>query len=115
MKGTVSTKVLIVNKKLKQENISLLDNGNLVTSEKEVANTFNRSFINVADNLTKKLENSNADIYDYLKNPNINNFFTSPTSTEEVLDILKELDSNKAGEINKISPKYAIDSIFFPS
>ena len=40
--------------KTQQSNISLLDNGNLITSEKEVANTFNKYFINVADNLTKK-------------------------------------------------------------
>ena len=50
-----------------------------------------------------------------MKNPNINNFFTSPTSKEEVLDILKELDPTKAGDIYRISPKYAIDSRFFLS
>ena len=94
---------MINKQKTQQSNICLLDNGNLITSEKEVANTSNKYFINVADNLTKKLENTNADIYDYLKNPNINNFFTSPTSKEEVFDILKELDPTKAGDIYRIT------------
>ena len=91
-----------------------MENGNVITNEKEVANTFNRYFINVADDLTKKLGNTDADIYDYLKDPT-NSFCISPTSREEVLDILNELDPNKAGDIYKISPKYAIDSRFFLS
>ena len=37
-------------------------------------------------------------------------FFTTPTTQEEVLEILLELDPNKTGDIYKISPKYAIDS-----
>ena len=45
----------------------------------------------------------NGDIYDYLKNPNINNFFTSPTSKEEVFGILKELDPTKAGYLQNIT------------
>ena len=98
-----------------QSNISLLDNGKPITNEKEVANTFNKYFINVADNLTKDLGESDANIHDYLKNPNRNTFFTSPTTQEEVLEILLELDPNKATDIYKISPKYAIDSRFFLS
>ena len=50
-----------------------------------------------------------------MKNPNINNFFICPTSKEEVFDILKELDPTKAGDIYRISPKYAIDSRFLLS
>ena len=50
-----------------------------------------------------------------MKYPNINNFFTSPTSKEDVFDILKELVPTKAGDIYRISPKYAIDSRFFLS
>ena len=55
----------IINNKNKshQQNISLVENGNVITNEKEVANTFNRYFINVADDLTKKLGNTDTDIY----------------------------------------------------
>ena len=63
-----------------QSNISLLDNGKPITNEKDVANTFNKYFINVADNLTKDLGESDANIHDYLKNPNRNTLFTSPTT-----------------------------------
>ena len=80
-----------------------------------MANTFNRYFINVADNLTKKVGNTDADIYDYLKDPTTNSYFISPTAREEVLDILNKLDLNKAGDIYKSSPKYAIDSRYFIS
>ena len=66
-----------------QSNISLLDNGKPITNEKDVANTFNKYFINVADNLTKDLGESDANIHDYLKSPNRNNLFTSPTTREE--------------------------------
>ena len=92
-----------------------MENRNVITNEKEVAYTFNRYFINVADDLTKKLGNTDADIYDYLKDPTTNSFFISPTSREEILDILNEQDPNKAGAFYKISPKYAIDSRFFLS
>ena len=51
---------LIINNKQKTQQIyiSLLDSGNLITSEKELANTFNRYVLNVADKLIKILENN---------------------------------------------------------
>ena len=52
---------------------------------------------------------------DYLTSPNTSNFFVTPTDSNEVLDILNNLDPTKSRDIYGISPRYVIDARGFLS
>ena len=94
-------------------NISLTDNNKIITNQKEVANTFNNYFLNVAENLTKEMETPKLSLDYYLDNPNEENFFITPTNPAEVLNLINEMDPKKASDVYDISPKYILDSKVF--
>ena len=49
----------------------------------------------------------------YLDNPNVNNFFITPSNAEEVLNIINKLDRKKSADIYNTSPKLMLDSKHF--
>ena len=80
-----------------------------ITSDpRKVANKFNQYFVNVADDLTKKITNKNTKFQDYLKNPNRSSLFLKETTPDEVNRIISDLNANKSSDIYDISPKYII-------
>ena len=96
-------------KKQKVSDIFLNVNGKLVTDQKIVSKLFNNYFINVADNLAKKIPKPNTKYQDYLKNPNEHSIYLHETTPDEVESIIAKLDPNKAADIYGISSKLVKD------
>ena len=67
-----------------------------VNSPKEIAEELNKHFISIANNIEKKLIKPNCDYSKFLKNPNKDSFFITPTSKEEVASIIKTFKNNKS-------------------
>ena len=101
----------ILNKTRKQKisDIFLNVNGKLVTDQKTVSKLFNNYFVNVADNLAKKIPKPNTKYQDYLKNPNEHSIYLHETTPDEVEKIIGDLDPNKAPDIYGISTKLVKD------
>ena len=101
----------ILHKKKKQKisDIFLNVNGKLVTDQKIVSKLFNNYFVNVADNLAKKIPKPNTKYQDYLKNPNEHSIYLHETTPDEVEKIIGNLDPNKAADIYGISTKLVMD------
>ena len=81
------------------------DDGNIISNKKEVANKFNKFYINVANKLLKDLGNPNTKFQDYLKNQNVHSIFLNEVDAGEVLELINKLDITKAGDIYGINPK----------
>ena len=96
---------IIHNKKSKDSDIFLDDNGNILTDQKKVANKFNLFYKNVASNLVEKLPKPNTKFREYLKNPNKNSMFLNETEPGEVFTLLNNQDKSKAADIYDISNK----------
>ena len=92
--------------KAKASDIFLNVNGNMLTNQKVVADKLNDFFINVADNLAKKIPKPNSKFQDYLKNPNEHSLYLSETTFDEVGKIIYNLGSNKASDIYGNSNKF---------
>ena len=96
-------------KKQKISDIFLNANGKLVTDQKVVSKLFNNYFVNVADNLAKKIPKPNTKYQDYLRNPNEHSIYLQETTPDEVGKIIDKLDPNKAADIYGISTKLVKD------
>ena len=101
--------ILHKKKKQKTSDIFLNVNGKLITDQKIVSKLFNNYFINVADNLAKKIPKPNTKYQDYLKNPNEHSIYLHETTPDEVENIIAKLDPNKAADICGISTKLVKD------
>ena len=89
--------------KQKLKDIFLNVDGNLYTDQKIVVEKMNDYFINVAENLAKKIPKPSTKFQDYLKNPNKHSIFLSEVLPHEIDDIIKELGSNKSGDLYGIT------------
>ena len=101
----------ILHKKRKQKvsDIFLNVDGKLITDQKVVSKLFNNYFVNVADNLAKKIPKPNTKYQDYLKNPNEHSIYLHETTPDEVEKIIGNLNPNKAADIYGISTKLVKD------
>ena len=70
-------------------------NEKLISDPKKIANEYNNYFSTVADKLRDKNFNRNRDFKSYLQNSNENSFFISPTTKDEIIDIVNEFDPRK--------------------
>ena len=86
-------------------NICLNIEGQLITSQAQVANKFNEFFINVAQNLVSKLGNTNKSFKDFLQDPQYKKFFMKPVTSFEVSDLIKNLDESKSPDPYNIPVK----------
>ena len=96
-----------------EDNISLCINEEMITNQKQVANTLNKFFIEIGEKLSKNLGNEINTLGHYLNNPIKDNFYNNPSTPEEVLNLIDELDSSKSSDIYNISPKLVHDSKYF--
>ena len=88
------------------DDIFINENGNVITDQKVVSNSFNRFYTSIADKLVEKLGNPNNKFQDYLKNPNKHSIFLNEIEPDEVYNILLNLNPNKAADFYGISPKF---------
>ena len=86
-------------------NIYLNIEGQVITSQAQVANKFNDFFINVAHDLVSKLGNTNKSFKDYLQDPQYEKFFVKPVTSFEVSDLIKNLDQSKSPDPYNIPAK----------
>ena len=71
----------------------------------EIANEFNNYFINVASNITKKIPRTPKSPLDYMSNPNLDSFFISPCTAEEISALMLSLKIGKSSGPNSIPVK----------
>ena len=73
------------------------DNDKIISDGNIIANKFNNFFINVGKTLTKTIPRSNKIPLDYITNGNINKFYFSPVTENEVRNILGMIKDSAAG------------------
>ena len=78
--------------------INRIQNSNNMTdnSPKEIAEQFTKHFTCIGKNIEKRLIKPNCDFSNFLKNPNKDSFFITPTNKDEVAPIIKTLKNNKS-------------------
>ena len=88
--------------------INCIQNVNNITinSAKEIAEEFNKHFTSIAKNIEKKLIKPNCDFSKFLKNPNRDSFFITPTTKEEVTSSIKTLKNSKSTGASSIPTKF---------
>ena len=62
----------------------------------EITNTLNKSFVNVAENISKNIPRTPKLPLDYLNGRNTNSMFLFPVTHLEVEDVISNLDSSKS-------------------
>ena len=103
------------NRKTMKDNISLCINNEITSDQKQAADTLNKYFVGIGENLSANLSNVTHTIDYYWDNPNKENFYINPSTSEEVLELINELDANKSMDIYNISPKMMHDAKYFLS
>ena len=71
--------------------------GVMVDQDYDIAEIFNSYFASVGSNKCSQIGHTNHDPLKYMKNPNINSIYLSPTDPGEIAEILKKL-KNKLSE-----------------
>ena len=80
-------------------------NGNITTDPAEMASRVNDFFVNVADNITKKIPRSQKSPLDYLGHENPHSFFIGPSAPFEVSDVVNALKPGKSVGPNSVPIK----------
>ena len=88
--------------------INCIQNGNNMTvnSHKKIAEELNNHFTSIAKNIEKMTIKQNCDFSKFLKNPNKDSFFITPTSKEKVASITKTFKNNKSTGPSSIPTKF---------
>ena len=84
---------------------NIFDNGRSLTEPQEIANAFNKYFVNVATDIQSSIRYSKNNFHDFLHPININSFFLNPTDEIEVKNIILSLNPSKAIGPNSIPTK----------
>ena len=97
--------------------VQLSVNGSLTSNEKIIANTFNKYFTNVANELSKNIPTPSNSFQDYLKNTNMNSIYLTESTPKEIFDIINSLSNSKSSDVFGITTKFvkvAAESISSP-
>ena len=86
-------------------------NGQILTSPKEIANSFNAYFSNIGNELAKKITPTNFDFRKYLKGSVPNSMFLSSVTSEEIISISKTIKSSHSTDCDGIDPTLASISV----
>ena len=86
--------------------ICIIDNGQLINDHKNVGNKFNNFFTTIANKLVGKIPQCKKTFNNYLNNPNTNSFFVSPTTPNEVENIIKSINKSTTPDIYGIIGKF---------
>ena len=70
---------------------------------KDIAEHFNDYFTSISKELQKHIPPAKRNFFDYLKNPIAELFILTPTTPEEITDLIKTLSSNKSTGPNSIT------------
>ena len=82
---------------------SLKHDGKLITDLKDIAELFNNFFINIGPTIANKIHKSSKKFNDYLKHLSMtNSLYFKPTTEDEVIKIIKNLNNGKSLGPNSI-------------
>ena len=99
-------KGIINMKKGSDESISsLLIDGEIISSAKEISNYFNNYFTSIAEKINKNIVRSKKTHLSYLGPENNNTIFLSSTLREDIEGVIKSMKTNKASGPNSIPTK----------
>ena len=102
--------IISLKSKNKANRLSLDIDGHLISDQKEIAESLNNFFAQIADNIKSKLPPTNKLYIDFMGNPCRKSFFINPTSINEVMKIIGSIDHSKATGPYSI-PKQVLSSI----
>ena len=87
--------------------ISTLKNsdGALTSDPVVIANVFNKFFVNVSHDITKKIPRTRKSPLDFISNSICDSFFIAPSASSEISDIINMLKSGKSLGLNSIPIK----------
>ena len=68
----------------------------LVTSPIEIANEFNKFFVNIGPKLAKEINNSGKDYFEYMNNPLCENIYMKHIVETEIIKIISKFNKNKS-------------------
>ena len=94
--------IIHLDKKDKFHPSSLTINNETSNDPKEIANAFNSYFSNIAENLQSSIHSQGQDFNEYLQNYSEHNFFMTPTTKYEIIDVINNNISNKSCGPNSI-------------
>ena len=80
----------------------ILEKGSSLIDPTQIANAFNCYFSSIGETLQSKIHSSYLHFTKYLKNPNINSLFISPTDSTEIFNLISSLRNGKAAGPNSI-------------
>ena len=84
---------------------SISDKGQSLSEPQEIANAFNKYFLNIATDIQSFIIYSKNNFHDFLPSININSFLLNPTDEIEVKNIILSLNLSKAFGPNSIPTK----------
>ena len=84
---------------------NIFDNGRSLAGPQEIANAFNKSFVNVATDIQSSIRYSKNNFHDFLPPININSFFVNLNPEIEVKKIILSLNPSKTIGPNSIPTK----------
>lgn len=118
MKRTWGVMKEIINKTRDRKSTdSFIVKGNKISDEGEIADAFNKFYINVGLTLAKKIPSNRRDPTSYIKQVNKSSIFLEPTDKTEISNIVKLLNDSSAGydditaKIIKTSNQYLLEPL----
>ena len=99
LKATCKLNGTLIKRKTKSQTTpqKIVRNNNIYISTEDIANQFNKHFINVGPNLASKIDKSNDNPTQYISSPLINSFVMENVTEAQVsINLFKNLDTNKS-------------------
>ena len=84
---------------------NIFENGRSLTEQQEIANAFNKYFVNIVTDIQSSVRYSINNFHDFLPPVNTNSFFLNPTDETVVKNIIMFLNPSEAIDRNNISTK----------
>lgn len=99
----------MINSNIKSNDITeICDSSTIINDPEKIVNKFNDFFVNVGKSLANKIPATDGNYRDYLKHnilEHSGSLFLDPVDSDEILNIINSLQSNKAAGYDEISPK----------
>ena len=76
--------------------LRIVRNNKIYTNKEDIADQFNKHFINVGPNLANKIDKSNENPTQYISSSSINSFVMENVTEAQVSNLFKNLDTNKS-------------------
>ena len=98
---------IVYSRKSKKNNTpsSLLIDGKTIANPKDIAENFNNFFTSIRTKLQNNIPPTRRQYFDYLKHPNPKTFFISPTTPDEIKNIINSIKISKCVAPNSIPTK----------